>query len=115
MVAIRDSPRYDFEPSECVQKHSAQDPQCSGRRAELLSPRPPYLDAPGVPPSVSFLDFSDYFCNAETCPPVIGNVLVYMDNNHVTATYLETMSPMVEERLVEVLGWEDDVVGGHGE
>ncbi|WP_433410519.1 acyltransferase family protein [Saccharomonospora azurea] len=115
VVAIRDSPRYDFEPSECVQKHSAQDPQCSGRRAELLSPRPPYLDAPGVPPSVSFLDFSDYFCNAETCPPVIGNVLVYMDNNHVTATYLETMSPMVEERLVEVLGWEDDVVGGHGE
>nr|WP_280949618.1 hypothetical protein [Saccharomonospora piscinae] len=41
------------------------------------------------------------------CPPVIGNVLVYMDDNHVTATYLETMSPIVETRLVEALGWHD--------
>ncbi|WP_307845938.1 acyltransferase family protein [Saccharomonospora sp. NB11] len=115
VVAIRDSPRYDYEPSECVQKHGAHAPECSGKRAELLSERPPYLDVPDMPETVSFLDFSDYYCNAETCPPVIGNVLVYMDNNHVTATYLETMSPIVEERLVDVLGWKDDVLGGTGE
>ncbi|EIE99171.1 acyltransferase family protein [Saccharomonospora glauca] len=112
VVAIRDSPRYDFEPSECVQKHSVTSPECAGVREELLSPRPPYLDAEGVPPSVSFLDFSDYFCDAKICPPVIGNVLVYMDDNHVTATYLETMSPIVEEGLVEVMNWENDPVGG---
>lgn len=112
VVAIRDSPRYDFEPSECVQKHGADAPRCSGVRAELLAPEPPYAGLDDVPPNVSFLDFSDYFCNAETCPPVIGNVLVYMDDNHVTATYLETMSSIVETRLVEALRWEDDPSGG---
>ncbi|WP_134714902.1 acyltransferase family protein [Saccharomonospora xinjiangensis] len=115
VVAIRDSPRYDFEPSECVQKHGADAPRCAGVRADLLSPHPPYLDMEGVPPTVSFLDFSDYFCDAQTCPPVIGNVLVYLDDNHVTATYLETMSPIVETRLVEALRWQGDPSPGPDE
>ncbi|EME51202.1 putative acyltransferase [Amycolatopsis decaplanina DSM 44594] len=55
-----------------------------------------------------FLDFSDYFCTAEVCPPVIGNVLVYLDDNHVSGTYMSTMSAIAEKAITEALGWADD-------
>lgn len=52
-----------------------------------------------LPPTVSFLDFSDYYCDDEVCPPIIGNVHVYLDDNHVIATYMRSMSPMVEQQI----------------
>jgi hypothetical protein len=54
---------------------------------------------------VSFLDMADALCDPEQCPAVVGNVLVYLDDNHVTATYMRSMAPMVEERLDQALGW----------
>ncbi|EHR51316.1 putative acyltransferase [Saccharomonospora marina XMU15] len=108
VVAIRDNPRFDYEPSECVQKHGIDAWQCRKPRADMLAEQPPYERMSGIPATVSFLDFSDYFCTDRHCPPVIGNMLVYLDDNHVTAAYLETMSPIVEERMVAALGWEND-------
>ncbi|PXY28414.1 acyltransferase [Prauserella muralis] len=105
VVAVRDSPRYSYEPSECVQKHGLDAPRCAPPRARYLAAEPPYTALPDVPPNVSFVDFSDYYCTSEVCPPVIGNVLVYLDDNHVTAAYLQTMSRAVGDRLTEALGW----------
>jgi hypothetical protein len=59
-----------------------------------------------VPAGVSFVDFTDYVCEPTTCPPIIGNVYVYRDFNHPTATYMRTLSPIVEERLLAALKWE---------
>jgi hypothetical protein len=30
------------------------------------------------------------------CPPVVDNVLVYRDDNHITATYSSFLAPPVE-------------------
>ncbi|MEU6644685.1 acyltransferase family protein [Saccharomonospora sp. NPDC046836] len=107
VVAMRDSPRYDFEPSECVQKYGADSPRCARPRAEMLAPEPPYARLAGVPRNVSFVDMSDSICTADKCLPVIGNVLVYLDDNHITAAYLQTMAPELERKLALALGWED--------
>lgn len=45
------------------------------------------------------IDFTDLFCTADDCPAVIGNVFVYRDSHHVTATYMRTLAPMVASRL----------------
>jgi hypothetical protein len=34
---------------------------------------------------------------------VIGNVVVYMDDNHVSATYVRTMKPIIERALDDAL------------
>ncbi|MGC7102526.1 acyltransferase family protein [Amycolatopsis lurida] len=107
VLAVRDNPRYDFSPSACVEANGPAAAACSTPRAELLAPEPPYVAIPDLPPRVSFLDFSDYFCDAELCPPVIGNVLLYLDDNHITATYMSTMSAMVEEAVETTLGWRE--------
>jgi hypothetical protein len=38
-------------------------------------------------------------CNDEICPSVIGNVLVYRDSYHMSATYAETLAPWLGSRL----------------
>ncbi|MEU6645629.1 acyltransferase family protein [Saccharomonospora sp. NPDC046836] len=105
VVAVRDTPRYDTPPSVCVEKRGATDPECSTPRADLLATDPPYAALADLPPNVYFLDFSDYFCTVDVCPPVVGNVLVYLDDNHVTAAYMETLSGILDEHLVATLGW----------
>ncbi|OZM73142.1 acyltransferase [Amycolatopsis antarctica] len=105
IVAVRDNPRYDFAPSICVELNGAAAPECATPRSEVLEPEPPYLFAADVPQNVSFLDFSDYYCEVDLCPPTIGNVLVYLDDNHINATYMTTMSPIVEQSLDGALGW----------
>ena len=41
-------------------------------------------------------------CGRVRCQPVVGNVLVYQDNHHLTSTYTLTIAPYLEERLLEV-------------
>jgi len=108
VLAVRDNPRYDASPSACVEALGPNSPDCSAPRADLYAPEPPYQSLIDVPPNVSFLDFSDYYCDTETCPAVIGNVLLYMDDNHLTATYLSTMVPIVAEAIDSALGWADE-------
>jgi SGNH domain (fused to AT3 domains) len=55
------------------------------------------------PDTVRFIDLSDYFCDRTTCPPVIGNVLVYRHRNHITATYVRTLAPMLQDAMDRVL------------
>lgn len=105
VLAIRDNPRYDFAPSKCVAAYGMDAPRCGTPRAEIIKPTPPYADLPGVPPNVRFLDFTDYFCEPERCPPVVGNVLVYLDDNHVTATFMTTLAPILGRGIVRALGW----------
>ena len=45
------------------------------------------------------VDLSDRFCLDDICPAVIGNVLVYRDSHHITATYSRLLSDDLAERL----------------
>jgi hypothetical protein len=47
------------------------------------------------------IDPQKMFCSEKICPPVIGNVLVYRDSGHVTATYSETMTDWFSRVLAE--------------
>jgi hypothetical protein len=53
---------------------------------------------------VSFLDLADYVCDDTRCPAEIGNVLVYLDDNHLTASYATTMAPVIEDQVVSAVG-----------
>ena len=50
------------------------------------------------------LDPTPWFCARDICPPIIGNVLVDRDDNHMTATYALTVTPVLAERLGSILG-----------
>ena len=42
-------------------------------------------------PGAEFVDMTDSFCYEDWCPVVVGSVLMYRDNTHITATYMRTL------------------------
>ncbi|WP_156754916.1 acyltransferase family protein [Actinokineospora pegani] len=105
VFAIRDNPRFDYRPSDCAEVHGVDSDKCSTPRSDIFAEEPPYARVEGVPDNVYFFDFTDYYCDALTCGPVVGNVRVYMDDNHTTATFMRTLAPVVENAIVPTVGW----------
>jgi hypothetical protein len=91
VVVIRDTPTPTFRGPECVERHGADAAQCRTDRATAIdgSPDPAVAAAEGLS-GVRVVDLTDHLCNSETCPGVIGNVLVYRDN-HVTDMFARSL------------------------
>ncbi|OLR92003.1 acyltransferase family protein [Actinokineospora bangkokensis] len=106
VLAFRDNPRYDSSPSACVALRGRDADACTAARGDIYAETPPYADRADISPNVFFFDFADYYCDALTCPPVIGNVLVHLDDNHLTATFMESMAPIAEEAVLTATDWE---------
>lgn len=106
VVVLRDNPRFAKPPVTCVQNKGADAPACATPRARLYADPNPFDTLPDRPAGVYFVDTSDYFCDATTCPPVIGNVIVYMDDNHVSGTYMATVAPALGAEVERLLGWD---------
>jgi hypothetical protein len=55
--------------------------------------------------NVALLQTRDWFCNKTVCPPIIGNILVYRDDNHITTTYAEFLAPLLASTLNPTIDW----------
>ena len=103
VIAIRDTPWMMFDVAECIEIAGADADACARPRKSMLADRDPIETAGDLPPNVRYIDLSRYFCNDDTCPPVAGNVLIYSDQHHITATYARTLSPALEEAVFAAL------------
>ena len=53
----------------------------------------PLRDAASGLAGLTLLDFTDVFCGAEVCRPVVGGANVYRDQDHLTVTFADTLAP----------------------
>ncbi|AZA11699.1 acyltransferase family protein [Corynebacterium gerontici] len=102
IIGIRDTPwvvddeGLSFYPTFCV---ASGRENCSFRRDLTLSPIND-ADVPlGAYSRSLSLDFSDVLCRSNTCDPIIGNIYVYRDDNHLTDHFASTMSDLFIQRL----------------
>ncbi|MGN8128942.1 acyltransferase family protein [Paenarthrobacter sp. 22069] len=105
IVGIRDNPRFTFNMPQCAQRNGPQAPACNPPLAESLVEPSPLENYRGKLPGLHLMDMSDFICARGVCPAVVGNVYVYKDDNHLSRTYVETMIPMFEQRLLAATGW----------
>ncbi len=100
VIAVRDNPRWSFSMPECVHAHGADAVECT---APISQPYLPESPAPSVTSTsgarVLTIDLSEQYCPEGVCRPVIGNVLVYFDDNHPTREFETTLAPEVERQL----------------
>ena len=52
----------------------------------------------------SFIPTSDWMCTDTVCPVIVGNVLMYRDNSHITATASAFLAPYVEAAVRSIIG-----------
>lgn len=104
VVSIEDNPdptAADIPDIDaCVSVHKADLGPC-------LFPRPtddadPQIQA-GTLADVPVVDTTNYFCNNRICSPIIGGVLVYQDAAHLTATYAESLAPLLGRQLTPLV------------
>jgi peptidoglycan/LPS O-acetylase OafA/YrhL len=75
---------------------------CAFAKAGSVEGPPVNADAAARVGDVTVVDALPVLCPGDTCPAVIGDVLVYRDNNHITATYSRTLGPWLSRQLPPV-------------
>ena len=103
VTVVRDVPdthRTNF-PS-CIETSDSDSAPCSFARSGALVDDV-VQDAVALSPGVGFVDLSRYFCDESTCYGVIGDVVVFADENHVSGTFARTLAPYLGRELERVL------------
>jgi hypothetical protein len=103
VIGMRDSPRHEHDVPDCLARLGDAAPECGTVRSQVYADD--LFAAADLPPGVDVLDTAPYFCTDSVCPSVIGNVRVYMDSGHVTASYTSTVRPLLEADLLALTGW----------
>lgn len=47
----------------------------------------------------------NWFCTDSICPTIVGNLLVFRDDNHMTVTYASFLAPLLDEAIAPVVDW----------
>lgn len=94
---VRNIPWLPFHPGKCLEGTKDWMADCLPSRQKVLPQDNLYAAAKIL--NVKTLDFSDYFCDANRCPVMIGGVLVYRDSHHMTATFARTLAMAMKEKL----------------
>ncbi len=104
VIAVRDTPRFTFDVPECVAENIDDLSRCGAERNTTLSKESP-LASVELPDSVVEVDLTEGFCTPARCDPIVGNVLAYRDDDHMTATYSRTLAPALREALKREADW----------
>jgi hypothetical protein len=109
ILAMRDTPwlvkdGQPFNPSDCLAK-GGDAISCGIKRSDVLVDRNPTLDWVEQFPLLKPLDMSDAVCRPDICPAIEGNVLVYHDAHHLSATYMRTMTNELGRQVGAATGW----------
>jgi hypothetical protein len=112
MAAIRDSsgatvellqdvpvPAYDMPT--CVAQHLTDVTSCTFpvSKAYSFPSRHRELAKDAAAAGYKVVDPLSWICTADACPAVVGNILVYRDDTHLTATFSTWLAPRVSPLL----------------
>ncbi|EOM74782.1 acyltransferase [Rhodococcus rhodnii LMG 5362] len=109
LLAMRDTPwLHDdgvaYSAVDCI-ADGGTPTTCGMPRDAALSPVDPALVPAAAFPLVFPMDMNDAVCDDRVCRAVQGNVFVYHDAHHLSASYVRTMIPELDRRLGFTTGW----------
>jgi peptidoglycan/LPS O-acetylase OafA/YrhL len=115
-ILLRDSPRPGFDVPVCLSRAAYRDLPLDGCHlsrdfaVDSGSFAAEQRAARGLS-HVSLVDFTDLICDATDCPVLRDGMVVYSDDNHLTATYARSLAPAMTSRLASVMGIDHSTVG----
>nr|WP_231750882.1 acyltransferase family protein [Mycobacterium sp. NAZ190054] len=92
------------DPADCLAR-GGDAVSCGVKRSRALSEVNPTLAYTAQYPLLKPLDLSDAVCDVDHCRAAEGNVLVYHDSHHVSATYMRTMADELGRQIAAATGW----------
>lgn len=109
ILGVRDTPWMvrdgrPFEPADCLARGGSPT-SCGMKRSDVLSDMNPTLDFVAQFPMLKPIDMTDAICRNDVCRAVEGNVLVYHDSHHLSATYVRTMIDELGRQVGAATTW----------
>ena len=107
VLAMRGTPRTWFDVPACLSRRAAHLPmasECRYDRSRALSNvaiEAQTEAARGL--GVSFVDMNDQICDTPRCPVVKGKTIIFTDDNHLTASFSQSVAPVLGTRLENAL------------
>lgn len=102
VVALRDSPRFSTNMATCVKEHPQDEAACA---MPNLSGKIDQHVAEVEKAGATWVDLSNLICPKGLCSPSQGGISVYMDDNHMTASYWRTLAKPLAEAIHEDHTW----------
>ncbi len=88
----------------CVSGHMDNAAACAPARSEGLNDGGIAAEKAAVAAGGGqYGELSDVVCTADRCPVIVGNTLVYRDDNHVTVEYAKVLAPVLTEMIERAL------------
>lgn len=106
IAVLADNPESSEDAISCLTRITLggdQTGDCGTSTGDAFRHPDPLVTAVQLAPGVTLIDLTPYYCKGDFCPSVIGNVIVYMDVNHITATFAETLARPLQDGLRRAL------------
>lgn len=106
IVAVADNPQVTQDDLNCLTRVSFSGDQtgnCVVSKATALSQSDPLIAATDLVPGAQLIDLTQYYCKADRCPLVIGDVIVYQSTTHITSAYMKTLGPAIIDGVRQAL------------
>ena len=104
VAVLADIPLQGADPPECLSYNLEHAADCATAVEDAFSRQVSETErAAAGATGAAYLDFTPYFCNSETCPTIIGNLLVYRDDQHLTASFSARLAEPLEGEIRPLL------------
>ena len=105
VIVLGPTPRPLGDVPDCLAQHLDDVPACMNPR----SGRPTRWGGRGATcrrtdGRALIVDVAPWVCTASTCDVIVGNLLVYSDDNHLTVEYVKWIAPLVVAQIDVVSG-----------
>ena len=101
LLVIGDTPKTNGENIPlCVSSHQANIAPCGNTRAKAVKDERLASIAASAPAHhATYVDTSNWFCTETFCPAVIGSVVVYSDDSHLTDSFVRYRAPQIAQAI----------------
>ena len=96
-IVITDTPYPGTDVPICLSKAIKNVGSCAVSRDKgIRANRQQTSIDVAVENNAQYLDVSHWVCSLDTCPVITGNILMYRDSHHLTTTYVQFLTPLIE-------------------
>jgi len=104
VLLLSDTPTPFVDIPQCLAKNSTRISACVKARGTTVNQGRVRLEREMAESlGAVYYETSDLVCSPQKCPPIIGDMVVYMDNNHLTDTYAESLAPYLKMVMLAAL------------
>lgn len=105
VLYIKDNPRPIGNVTACLKGNQGREPgDCVAKKSGAFKDEPALQAVAALTGSGAMLaNWDDLYCESSECWPIVGDVIVYRDDNHLTNTWVKTLYPRLEDQVASLL------------